>query len=82
MKARCNGSGKFVAVKKFDCCKTEDPKIEAALEEGKMHQRLKHKNIVEYLDVFEPTNSDPNIYIVMELMDCSLHNFLSDDILA
>ena len=42
-----------------------------------MLQRLKHTNVVECLEVIEPNSSDPNAYIVMELMDCSLLDFLS-----
>ena len=55
MKARCRISGKFVAVKTFFDVKGDDAKIKMVIEEGRLLQRLKHTNIVECLDVFEPT---------------------------
>ena len=38
---------------------------------------LKHDNIVNFIDVFESTtDNDENIYIVMELMNTTLHEIL------
>lgn len=46
------------------------------LEEIKIHMKLKHKNIVKIHDVFEPTASDPYMYIVLELMEMNLEEVL------
>ena len=46
------------------------------LREGKLLKAAKHANVVKCYDVFEPTESDPNGYIVMELMSCSLDDFM------
>ena len=47
------------------------------LTEADTMKKLKHKNIVRCYNVFEPTVSDPNAFIVMELMDGSLKDVLN-----
>ena len=74
-KARCRLSGRFVAVKKF-LNKSTKIEIENALKEGYLLQKLKHRNIVKCLEVFKPTQYDSQVYIVMELMDCSLSTYI------
>ena len=46
------------------------------MEEAELLMELKHPNIVKCYDVFKPTTSDPDAYIVMELMDLSLDDVL------
>ena len=41
-------------------------------------QKLQHDNIVKCLDVVEATESDCNVYIVMEMMDLSLYDYIYD----
>ena len=47
--------------------------------EADIMKKLQHENIVQFLDIFESNYLDPNIYIVMELMDCSLDRLIDEN---
>ena len=76
IKARNRMTGKIVAVKMFLKPKPgkETAKI---LAEAHLMRKLKHKYIVRCYEVFEPTVSDPNAYIVMGLMNSDLYEVLN-----
>lgn len=47
-----------------------------AINEGRLLQEMDHPNIVKCYEMFEPTAFDPNVYLVMELMECSLNDVI------
>lgn len=48
-----------------------------AINEGRLLQEINHPNIVKCFEMFEQTAVDPNVYLVMELMKCSLNDVLN-----
>ena len=50
--------------------------IVAARKEAELLKGLQHENIVRFVDMFESSDGDDRIYIVMELMDGTLYEVL------
>ena len=78
MQARHLVSNELVAVKKFDGKRSTLDASKVNMEADIM-KKLQHENIVQFLDIFESNYLDPNIYIVIELMDCSLDRLIDEN---